>query len=906
MQAIGQQNGHRLTNYRAVTLGARQAIVSDLAGELSARGIDVTTLPYVARILIENLMRQQSCGEVDRATLEAAFDWSNLPEGSALPLAVTRVVMPDSSGVPVLADLAALRDAVAGDGGPVESVRLAVPAHLIVDHSLQVDRAGSQDAMSVNLAREFERNGERYRFLKWAQQAFTQISIVPPGAGIIHQINLERLASVVAPDDRFGPPVWAPELVIGTDSHTPMINGAGVLGWGVGGIEAETVFLGQALVIPKPRIVGVELTGDLAPGVLATDLVLTVTAILRAAGVVGAFVEFIGEGVTRLSVADRATVANMAPEYGASVGYFPIDAATLVYLRDTARDPDLVAAVEAIAGALHIFRHSGDPAPIYDTRVSIDLTAVEPTLAGPKRPEDSVALGQVNRDFSQSLSRPTANRGFGVPDGEWDRTIACELAGQDVRLHHGSVVIAAITSCTNTANPAAMVAAGLTARAAVARGLSPAVWVKTSFAPGSRAVPEYLSRMGLLAPLEALGFGVVGFGCATCGGKSGPLDPEVARAIEEGSLVAVAVLSGNRNFEGRIHRLVRAAYLAPPHVVIAFAIAGRIDIDLGAEPLGFDKAGQPIFFADIAPSAAEIEQLVGTAIEPGTYAGVYSKLFEGPAEWQDLDAPSGLQFPWDPYSTYLVRPPFFDIEHTPLGERIAGARVLCLLGDSVNTDHISPGGEIPPESAAGIYLQGLGIAPARFNTYVGRRGNAEVMRRATFAHVRFRNLLTPEREGGYTCLMPEGDIVAIHEAADAYAARGVPLIVLAGENYGTGSSRDWAAKGPMLLGVRAVLASSFERIHRSNLIGMGILPLRFAAQGGWKSLGLDGHESYDIEGLEAAFAQGADVLVTARGDGGRSVSFPARADLATAAEIRQIRQGGIFRLARESESRSAR
>jgi aconitate hydratase len=870
-----------LSATKTVSVAAGEVIVTDLAGVFSARSIDMAMLPYVARLLIENLIRQQRCGEVDGA-------------------------MPDSSGVPVLADLAALRDAVAADGGAVESVRLAVPAHLVVDHSLQVDRAGSPDAMSVNMAREFERNGERYRFLRWAHQAFDRIRIVPPGAGIIHQINLERLASVVAPDERFAPPVWAPELVVGTDSHTPMINGAGVLGWGVGGIEAETVFLGQPLVLPKPRVVGVELTGRLGAGVLAADLALAVTATLRSAGVVGAFVEFFGEGVVTLSVPDRATVANMAPEYGATVGYFPVDAETLAFLRNTDRDPVHVAAVEAIARALGIFREAADTTPCYDARVTIDLAAVEPMIAGPKRPEDRVAFGAMPREFADAIARAPGRRGFGIAAAERTRAVGCTVGGREVELRHGSVVIAAITSCTNTANPAAMISAGLTARAAVARGLRPAAWVKTSFAPGSRAVPEYLSRMGLMEPLEALGFGMVGFGCTTCGGKSGPLDPQIAGAIEDADLVAVAVLSGNRNFEGRIHRLVRAAYLAPPHVVVGFAIAGRIDINLQTEQLGRDKDGRPVFFRDIAPDPAEVARLAGTAMQPQIYAGVYRALFEGPAEWQNLDAPTGLRFPWDPRSTYLVRPPFFDRKDAPLGDGISGARVLCLLGDAVNTDHISPGGEIPPDSAAGFYLRGLGIEPPRFNTYVGRRGNPEVMRRATFAHVRFRNLLTPEREGGYTRLMPEGDIVAVHEAADAYAVRGVPLIVVAAENYGTGSSRDWAAKGPMLLGVRAILATSFERIHRSNLIGMGILPLCISSAGGWRSLGLDGRETYDIDGLNAALANGAPVRVTARGDEGRVVSFHARADLATPSEVRQIRHGGIFRLARESPERHGR
>ena len=888
------------------TVTLPQGTVVDVAAMLAQRGHDIAFLPYVARILIENLIRSRACNEADTDTVEAALDWPNMPAGSALPLGVTRVVMPDSSGVPVLADLAALRDTVAQDGGDPATVRFAVPAHLIVDHSLQVDHRGSADAGEKNLAREFERNHERYRFLKWTRLAFDQIEIVPPGGGIIHQINLERLASVVAIDTRFDTPLIAPELVIGTDSHTPMVNGAGVLGWGVGGIEAETVLLGQPLVIAKPRVVGVKLMGALGPAVLATDLALSLAHFLRDAGVVAAFIEFHGEGVATLPVPDRATVANMTPEYGASVGYFPIDNETLTFLRATGRTREQVAAVEAVARALHIYREPGDGPPVYDRDLEFDLGSVEPVMAGPKRPEQRVPLSALRENFQQALTRAPAAGGFGIVPDQLERVAACTVSGQEVRLRHGSVVIAAITSCTNTANPAAMIAAGLIARNALARGLKPASWVKTSFAPGSQTVPDYLARMGLMAPLEALGFGVVGYGCTTCGGKSGPLDAAIARAIEEGSLVAAAVLSGNRNFEGRIHRLVRAAYLGAPHLVVAYALAGRIDIDLGTESLGYDREGRPVYYADIAPDPGELALLARAALEPEAYARVYAAMYAGPQAWQALPAPTGLRFAWDPQSTYLVRPPFFDLAAAPMGDRIAGARVLCLLGDSVNTDHISPGGEIPADSAAGTYLQSLGILPANFNTYVGRRGNAEVMRRATFAHVRFRNLLTPEREGGYTRLFPEQAIVQIHEAADAYVERAVPLIVIAGENYGTGSSRDWAAKGPMLLGVRAVLASSFERIHRSNLIGMGILPLTIVSPGGWHALRLDGTETYDIDGLAAALADaatGTAVCVTAQAQDGRMIVFEAQVDASTAAERRQLRHGGIFRLAREKTRR---
>jgi len=884
----------RTGRFARVDAAGEELRVADVAGIVAERGLDIARIPYVARAILENLVRQVARNECEPERLDAVLDWRTAAAGTALPLAVSRLVMPDSSGIPVLADLAALRDVVAQEGGDPAAVRFAVPAHLVVDHSVQVDVAGVPEALMRNLDREFERNGERYRFLKWAQQAFDGIRIVPPGTGIIHQIQVERLASPVALDTRFDEPTAGAELVIGTDSHTPMVNGIGVIGWGVGGIEAETVLLGNPLVVPKPSCVGVRLTGRPRPGVLAADVALAVTELLRREAPVGAFVEFVGEGADALAVPDRATIANMAPEYGATMGYFPVDHATLAFLRATGRSDSDVARTEAVTRALRLFREPGDPLPDYDTTIEIDLSALEPAMAGPRRPECRVALRDVPASFASALVRPVADDGFAAAGAV---EVDCTIDGTRTRLSHGFVAIAAITSCTNTSNPASVIAAGLLARNARARGLAPAPWVKTSFAPGSRTVPRYLAALDLLEPLESLGFSVVGYGCTTCGGKSGPLDAGVVDAIERHGLVAVAVLSGNRNFEGRIHRLVRAAYLGAPHLVVAYAIAGRIDADLARDPLGIDARGTPVFYADIAPDPDEAAALAARALEPRLFDGVYSTLYDGPPQWQRLVASTGQRFAWDPASTYLVRPPFFDRDAGALADRIEGARVLCLMGDAVNTDHISPGGEIPAGSAAGRYLAGLGVAPAQFNTYVGRRGNAEVMRRATFAHAHCRNLLVPDRVGGWTRLLPEGDVVPIHEAADAYRARGVPMVVVAGARYGSGSSRDWAAKGPSLLGVRAVLASSFERIHRANLVGMGIVPLTFEPGEGWRELGLDGTETLDVDGLASALAAGTKVRVRARRAGFDRL-FEASVGTTTASEVRQLEDGGIFRSAR--------
>ena len=881
--------------FRACAVGDRTLRCADLGAATAARGVDVATLPYVARALVENLLRQTALGHCEADRVETLLDWHRAPIGTAMPLAVSRVVMPDSSGVPLLADLAALRDAAASAGRDPRDVRFAVPAQLVVDHSLQVDVAGVPDAAARNLERELARNEERYRFLKWAMQAFEGIRVVPPGTGIVHQVNLERLAMPVVPDPRFAPATLGTELVVGTDSHTPMVNGVGVLGWGVGGIEAETVLLGEPLVVPRPACVGVHLVGRPGPGVLATDLALAITEALRRDAPAGAFVEFCGDGVDALTVADRATIANMAPEYGASVGYFPLDAAALAFLRATGRAPADLARAEAGARTLRLFREPGAPRPRYDATLEIDLSAIGRSMAGPRRPESRVALSRMPVAFADALGRPAADDGHGADPATSARV---EVRGTTVTLRQGFVAIAAITSCTITSNPASMIAAALVARNARARGLVPAPWVKTSFAPGSRAVPRYLASMGLLEPLEAMGFGVVGYGCTTCGGKSGPLDPAIAHVIEAHGLVAAAVLSGNRNFEGRIHRLVRSSWLASPPLVVAHAIAGRVGFDVDRDPLGTGADGRPVRYADIAADPDEVTRLAATVLRPELYDAVYADLDQGPEPWRRLVAPTGPRYPFDPASTYLVRPPFFDGPPAPLGDTIAGARVLAAFGDSMNTDHISPGGEIPADSAAGRYLSSLGIAPAAFNTYVARRGNPEVMRRATFAHHRCRNLLVPDRIGGWTRLEPDAVVVPVHEAAERYAARAEPLVVLGGRLYGSGSSRDWAAKGPMLLGVRAVIAGSFERIHRSNLIGTGILPLVFADGEDWRTVGLDGTGTLDIEGVDAALDRGAPVRIRALRADGSERRFEARAAVATASEARLLRQGGIYRAAR--------
>jgi aconitate hydratase len=865
--------------------------LAGLAGE-----IDLDRAPVTVKILLENLLRHAARGIVTEADVHRLAAWRPGGGGTAeIPFLPARVILQDFTGVPAVVDLAAMRDAMASLGGDPGRVNPLVPADLVIDHSVQVDRSGTADSFAFNVNREYERNGERYQLLRWAQRAFTGLRVVPPGTGIVHQVNLEYLATVVTVADEDGRRLAFPDTLVGTDSHTTMINALGVLGYGVGGIEAEAVLLGQPLYQPMPHVVGVRLRGSMPLGTTATDLVLTVTQRLRAQGVVGSFVEFAGDGLAGLALADRATISNMSPEFGATATIFPIDDETLAYLRLTGRSAALVDLVERYAKAQGLWRLPG-AGPEFDVALELDLASVEPSLAGPRRPQDRVPVPQTRASFESAF--PGALPAAGTP----------ATAPGEVR--SGSVVIAAITSCTNTSNPTVMVGAGLLAARAVARGLRVNPAVKTSLAPGSRAVTAYLERAGLTEPLAELGFTLAGYGCTTCIGNSGPLDAAVARQIEDQGLTAVAVLSGNRNFEGRIHPLARASYLASPPLVVAYALAGRIDIDLSSEPLGVGADGAPVFLADLWPSADEVRAVIADAVDGELFRSAYASVFEGDARWRALPIPDGDRYAWDGRSTYVADPPFFaGMTLTPDPVRdIEGARVLAWLGDSVTTDHISPAGSIAAWSPAGAWLQQHGVAPLDFNSYGARRGHHEVMMRGTFGNIRLRNRLVDGKEGPYTLCFPAGSEAFIYDAAMAYEAEGVPSIVLAGREYGSGSSRDWAAKGTRLLGIRAVIAESFERIHRSNLVGMGVLPLQFLPGQGAVTLGLTGRERYTIAGLGEGLAPRArlTVVATADGaDGGRETRFMVECRLDGAIEVEYYRQGGILpavlrRIARES------
>ncbi len=889
---------------------------------------DLGRLPVTVKILLENVLRHAGGGIVGESDLAALAAWRPGAAATAeveIPFMPARVILQDFTGVPAVVDLAAMRDAMAGLGGDPARVNPLVPADLVIDHSVQVDRYGTSDSFAFNVAREYERNGERYKLLRWAQTAFRDLRVVPPGTGIVHQVNLEYLASVIAHrPDAYGTEIAFPDTLVGTDSHTTMINGLGVLGYGVGGIEAEAVLLGQPLYQPMPRVVGVRLSGDLPDGSTATDLVLVVTQMLRAYGVVGAFVEFSGDGLAGLALADRATISNMSPEFGATATLFPIDDETLAYLRLTGRALDQVALVERYAKEQGMWREPG-LTPDFDALLTLDLASVEPSLAGPRRPQDRVALRDLATGFRAAFPEglkersgakvaagpPSSSDSGGTSSSAADAsypTVRVEAAGRSVEIGTGSVAIAAITSCTNTSNPTVMVAAGLLARNAVARGLAVPPTVKTSLAPGSRAVTEYLRGAGLMDPLEKLGFALAGYGCTTCIGNSGPLDEPVAKAIEDNDLVVAAVLSGNRNFDGRIHPLVRASYLASPPLVVAFALAGTVDIDLTAQPLGVGSDGQPVFLANLWPSAAEVRSTVGSAVSGELFRSAYASVFVGGSQWTDLDVPTGDRYVWDRSSTYVALPPFFTglrAEPEPVAE-ILGARVLALLGDSVTTDHISPAGSIAAWSPAGQWLQAHGVSPAEFNSYGARRGHHEVMMRGTFGNIRLRNALA-DREGPFTVHFPSGEATTIFDAAMRYAAETVPLIVIAGKEYGSGSSRDWAAKGPRLLGVRAVVAESFERIHRSNLVGMGILPLQFLPDESAASHGLTGSEVYSVPFPSGGPSPRERLLVTARSEDGSESRFHVTARLDGPVELDYYRQGGILpavlrRIARESAS----
>ncbi|MAB00979.1 MAG: aconitate hydratase AcnA [Rhodobacteraceae bacterium] len=852
-------------------------------------------LPKSLAVVLENLARQTLTDPDLGDTVDRVAAWSGGDGDLVVPLAVSRVLLPDSSGLPALMDLAAARDVLAAEGSDPAKVEPSVPVTLVVDHSLIVDVAGRPDAEARNIEKEYERNHERYAFFKWAQQAFNRLDVVPPGAGIIHQVHLEKLARVVDTVAVAGHgPFVAPEFVLGCDSHTPMVNGLGLLAWGVGGIDGEAAALGQKYVVRIPRVVGVRLTGTLPAGATTTDLVLTVTQRLREVNVVGAFVEFFGPGVAALAVPDRATLANMAPEYGATVGFFPIDARTIEYLAQSGRDPDHVALVETYARASGLFAEPGDADPVFSQVVNIDLSSIVPSVAGPKRPQDRVSLTDMKSAFRACLTRSTQDGGYGLTSAQENAHASVRIDGRDVTLTHGAITVAAITSCTNTSNPSVMIGAGLLARNARALGLETPAWVKTSLAPGSRLVRDYLTDAELMAPLEDLGFHIVGYGCTTCSGKSGPVRPEIADAVLDNGLVAAAVLSGNRNFEGRIHKTCRAAYLASPPLVVAFALAGRVDIDFETEPLGQSANGKPVYLRDIWPDRDEIDRLVRDSQRPDRFRESYKTLFDGSRLWHALDTASGATFPWDLASTYIKRPPFFDLTRGPLPDVIDGARVLVKAGHSLTTDHVTPSGEILPDSQAGRYLIDSGVAPKDFNAVTQRRGNHEFMARITFANQRMKNDLAGGIEGGFTRLSPEDDPVTVYDAAMRYRETETPAFVLAGKDYGMGSSRDWAAKGPKLLGIQLVLAESFERIHRANLIGMGILPLVFDDGASAASLGLTGFERYRFSGIRDALAEETPVQVQADAGDGRRTEFAARIDISGPQERLQLERGGIF------------
>ncbi len=878
---------------RKINTPTGEATYADLR-ELEALFPNVARLPYSVKVLLEALARNCDGRLVTREDVEHLANWSpkrDAGEASEFGFMPGRVLLQDFTGVPAVADLAAMRDAVAVRGGDATRINPRIPVDLVIDHSVQVDYSGTPEALAENIAKEFSRNGERYSFLKWGQGAFKDFRVVPPGTGIVHQVNLENLATVVQVRSAGGELVAAPDSLVGTDSHTTMINGLGVLGWGVGGIEAEAAMLGQPIAMTAPKVVGVELRGALREGVTATDLVLTLTQLLRKHGVVEKFVEFYGAGVDALSLADRATVANMAPEYGATVGFFPVDEETLRYLRQTGRDEAQVEFVGRYLRAQGIFRTATSPVPSYSETLSLDLATVQPSLAGPKRPQDRVRLSDMQKSFRDALVAPVAANGYGLPSEAVCASVAVKVGGKEGALHHGAVLIAAITSCTNTSNPSVMLAAGLLAKRAAERGLSVPAYVKTSLAPGSRAVTSYLEKAGLMDGLNKLGFNLVGYGCTTCIGNSGPIEESVAAAVETAGLVAAAVLSGNRNFEGRVHPSTRANYLASPPLVVAYALAGRVDIDFETEPIGKDAEGKPVYLEDVWPPSHDISAAVSAALTPELFRSQYADVFSGGAEWQSVSAPGGDRYAWEPASTYIRRPPFFDEAVAP-GD-IRGAHALAVFGDSVTTDHISPAGTIASKSPAARYLSEHGVASAEFNSYGARRGNHEVMMRGTFANSRLKNLLVKGTEGNVTVHVPTNEQVSVYDAAERYAKEGTPLVIVAGKDYGMGSSRDWAAKGVRLLGVRAVLFESVERIHRSNLVGMGVLPLEFTNGDTAASIGLTGRETYDIDGI-ARLSPGAAVTVSATDDAGDVKTFVMRARLDSPVEVEYFRAGGIM------------
>jgi aconitate hydratase len=925
--------------------GARASLTTDQGttvayyrlDALAEQGLtELEKLPFTIRIFLENALRNLGSEFVDTSAVETLAQWKpKSGKDVELPFLPGRVVLQDFTGVPAVVDLSAMRSAMSRLGGDVTRINPLVPADLVIDHSVQVDRFGTLLAFARNVAFEYERNAERYALLRWAQQSFQNFRVVPPGTGIVHQVNLEYLASVVSTRAIGSETVAFPDTLVGTDSHTTMINGLGVLGWGVGGIEAEAVLLGQPLYQLMPEVIGVRLIGKLRPGATATDLVLYVTELLRNYGVVGRFVEFCGAGLSSLTLADRATIANMAPEYGATASLFPVDAETIRYLQMTGRPPETVGLAEKYCREQHLFRTDDTPDPVFNDLLELDLSTVKPSVAGPRRPQDRVPISQLRRTFrsafntlyegqpldsedEQDVERLEAEGGMpqevavdtavatAAASGQDGNTahempprignVPVEIGGARETLSHGSVAIAAITSCTNTSNPSVMLAAGLLAKNAVERGLRVPEYVKTSMAPGSQVVTRYLEKSDLLPYLEALGFHIVGYGCTTCIGNSGPLPPTVAEAVDENSLAVAAVLSGNRNFEGRIHPQVRASFLASPPLVVAYALAGSVDINLNRDPVGIDPNGEPVYLRDLWPSQQEVLETIERSVDPSQFAEEYSSVFAGDERWQGLPVPSGDLYEWDPDSTYVQEPPFFQnlsVEPAPL-EDVNNARVLVFVGDSVTTDHISPAGSIAKTSPAAQYLIDHGVKPYLFNSYGSRRGNHEVMLRGTFANIRLRNQLTPGKEGNWTRYLPTGEDMSIYDASMKYQEAGTPLLVIAGKEYGTGSSRDWAAKGTLLLGVKAVIAESYERIHRSNLVGMGVLPLQFMPKENASTLGLTGEETFTIIGISDGLTPRETLDVTATRADGSDVKFKVVARVDSPVEIEYYRNGGIL------------
>ncbi len=906
MTRIGQDT---LNSAKPLNVGDRTYHYFDLNTVADKGWGDLSKLPFSLKVLLENLLRHEDGDTVTVDDIEALVRWpEKRTSDREINYRPARVLMQDFTGVPGVVDLAAMRDAISKAGGDPNRINPLAPVDLVIDHSVMVDKFGNPQAFSENVEIEYERNRERYQFLRWGQKAFDNFRVVPPGTGICHQVNLEYLARGVWSGDSDDGNTYAyPDTLVGTDSHTTMINGLGVLGWGVGGIEAEAAMLGQPVAMLIPEVIGFKITGKLREGVTATDLVLTVTEMLRRRGVVGKFVEFFGDGLADLSLADRATIGNMAPEYGATCGFFPIDERTTEYLQLTGRPQEVVDLVEAYCKAQGLWRSSADPDPVFTDTLELDLDDVVPSLAGPKRPQDRVAMTEVKRTFADLLTKELKldDAEISKLEGEGGQTavgnheptsgVEVELNGERFHLDHGAVVIAAITSCTNTSNPSVMLAAGLVAKKAVERGLIRKPWVKTSLAPGSKVVTDYLNKTGLQDPLNELGFDLVGYGCTTCIGNSGPLPEEIDRGITEGDLVVASVLSGNRNFEGRVHQSVRTNWLASPPLVVAYALAGTVRIDLDKDPLGRDNDGKEVYLKDIWPSSKEIQDAM-LMVNNDMFTREYASVFDGDETWRSLPIPDSKTYEWNSKSTYIQNPPFFE-GLTPEVEDVQpvrNARVLALLGDSITTDHISPAGAIKADSPAGHYLQGHGVEPINFNSYGSRRGNHEVMMRGTFANIRIRNEMTPNIEGGYTKHMPGGEEMPIYGAAMRYRKEGVPSVVVAGKEYGTGSSRDWAAKGTRLLGVRAVIAESFERIHRSNLIGMGVLPLQFPEGVDRKTLNLDGSEEVDIPGLNNDLKPGQEIEVVFRKSNGKAQSIKAISRLDTGAEVTYYKNGGIL------------